>query len=52
MVKNGLYVLCILASTTMMLTLGNLSTLPFMALIGAIIISIMGIVRNKTRKQF
>lgn len=48
--NNGFYILLILSSITMMFML-ELSTLPMIALIGAIAISMLGMYRNKTRKQ-
>ncbi|MEC0089899.1 hypothetical protein [Paenibacillus macquariensis] len=50
MYNNGLYVLLILSSITMMFVL-EMSTLPMFALVGAIAISVLGMYRNKTRKQ-
>jgi hypothetical protein len=47
--SNGLYILIILSSITMMLTLEP-STMGMTALILAIVVSIIGMIRNKTRK--
>lgn len=50
MAQNGLYALIILASITMLLTMQT-STWAIVALIAAIVISVVGILRNIQRKS-
>jgi hypothetical protein len=50
MAQNGLYALIILASITMLLTMQT-STWSIVALIAAIVISVVGIFRNRQRKS-